>query len=89
MEKIAKSEIIKKHARKEGDTGSTEVQIAVMTQKIAELTEHMQAHKKDQHSRRGLIGIVSRRKRLLSYLSKTDFEKYTALTEQLGIRKGH
>ena len=86
ISKEKKSAIIAEYARKEGDTGSCEVQIAVLTQRIKELTEHMKANKNDLHSRRGLIQMVSKRKKLLKYLEKTDLEGYRALKAKLGIR---
>ncbi len=86
MEKAKKQEIIAKYARKEGDVGSPEVQIAVLTGKIAEITEHMRSHKKDNSSRRGLMAMVSRRKRLLKYLSTENHARYVELAAELGIR---
>ncbi len=82
----AKSEIIKEFQRKEGDTGSTEVQVALLTERIKHLTEHLKTHPKDNHTRRGLLKMVGQRKRLLRYLEKTDLEKYRALKEKLEIR---
>ena len=81
-----KQEIIAKFARKEGDTGSTEVQIALLSARILELTEHLKQHPKDNHSRRGLLKMVGKRKGLLNYLEKTDLEKFRALKAELGIR---
>lgn len=81
-----KKEIIAKFQRKEGDTGSTEVQIALLTNRINHLTEHLKTHKKDNHTRRGLLKLVGQRKGLLRYLEKTDLEKYRALKAELGIR---
>ena len=81
-----KQEIIAKFARKEGDTGSTEVQIALLSARIRELTEHLKQHPKDNHSRRGLLKMVGKRKGLLNYLEKTDLEKFRALKAELGIR---
>ena len=86
MEKATKSEIIRKYARKEGDTGSSEVQIALLSQRIAEITEHMRSHKKDHSTRRGLLGMVSKRKSLLKYLSKENHEKFVEISSELGIR---
>ncbi len=86
MDTKTKSDIIKKYAKTENDTGSTEVQVAVMTAKIKELTEHMRANKKDHSSRRGLIRLVNQRRKLLKYLSKEDFERYQSLSKELGIR---
>ncbi|MDY3916915.1 MAG: 30S ribosomal protein S15 [Selenomonadaceae bacterium] len=82
----AKQEIIKKYAVHEGDTGSPEVQIAVLSARIDYLTEHLKQHKKDHHSRRGLLKMVGHRRRLLSYLYKTDIERYRAIIAKLGIR---
>jgi len=82
----AKQEIIKKYAVHEGDTGSAEVQIAVLSARIDYLTEHLKQHKKDHHSRRGLLKMVGHRRRLLSYLYKTDVERYRAIIAKLGIR---
>lgn len=82
-----KAEIIKEYQRKEGDTGSPEVQIAVLTYRINDLNEHLQIHKKDHHSRRGLLKMVGQRRGLLAYLRKKDIERYRALIEKLGLRK--
>lgn len=82
-----KAELIKAYGRKEGDTGSPEVQIAILTERIKELTEHLKMHQKDHHSRRGLLKMVGQRRGLLDYLKKTDLEGYRALIEKLGIRK--
>ncbi len=82
-----KAEIIKEYGRKEGDTGSPEVQIAILTARITDLTEHMKQNPKDFHSNRGLLKMVGQRRGLLDYLKKTDLEKYRALIEKLGIRK--
>ncbi len=82
-----KAEIIKEYGRKEGDTGSPEVQIAILTARITDLTEHMKKNPKDFHSNRGLLKMVGQRRGLLDYLKKTDLEKYRALIEKLGIRK--
>ncbi|HAG42555.1 MAG TPA: 30S ribosomal protein S15, partial [Clostridium sp.] len=73
--------------RTEGDTGSPEVQVALLTERIKELTEHLKVHKKDHHSRRGLLMMVGQRKGLLNYLKKQDIERYRALIAELGIRK--
>ena len=83
----AKQESIKKYAVHEGDTGSPEVQIAVLTARITYLTEHLKEHKKDHHSRRGLLKMVGHRRRLLSYLYKTDIERYRAIIAKLNLRK--
>ncbi len=85
--KDKKTAIIKEFARSEGDTGSPEVQIAVLTARITELTEHLKDNKKDHHSRRGLLKMVGQRKGLLNYLKETDIERYRTLIEKLGIRK--
>ena len=82
-----KQEIIKKFARKEGDTGSPEVQIALLTERITYLTEHFKTHKKDHHSRRGLLKMVGRRRRLLNYLQKQDVERYRTVVKELGLRR--
>lgn len=82
-----KSDIMKEHARHEGDTGSPEVQIAVLTQRINELTEHLKVHKKDHHSHRGLLKMVGHRRNLLGYLQKKDIERYRAIIAKLGLRK--
>ena len=82
-----KQEIIAKYARTEGDTGSPEVQVALLTARIQELTEHLKTNHKDHHSRRGLLKMVGQRRGLLASLKKTDIERYRALIEKLGIRK--
>ena len=82
-----KEQIIKDFSRKEGDTGSPEVQIALLTARINELNEHLKVHKKDHHSRRGLLKMVGRRRNLLGYLKKNDLEGYRALIARLGLRK--
>ncbi len=82
-----KQEIISEYQREEGDTGSPEVQIALLTARIKDLTEHLKDNKLDHSSRRGLIKMVGRRKRLLQYLKNNDIERYRELIEQLGIRK--
>ena len=82
-----KEQIIKDFGRKEGDTGSPEVQIALLTARINELNEHLKVHKKDHHSRRGLSKMVGRRRNLLGYLKKNDLEGYRALIARLGLRK--
>ena len=86
LSKDAKSEIIAEYARTEGDTGSTEVQVALLSTRISELTEHLKTHKKDHHTRRGLLKLVGQRRRLLNYLKKTDIESYRELIAKLGIR---
>ncbi len=83
----AKTEIMQKYAVHEGDTGSPEVQIAVLTARIQYLTEHLKEHKKDHHSRRGLLKMVGHRRRLLSYLYKTDIERYRSIISRLNLRK--
>lgn len=87
ISKEKKTEVIEKYARTPGDTGSPEVQIAILTTRINELTEHLKTHKKDHHSRRGLLQMVGQRRGLLGYLKKTDIERYRSLIEKLGIRK--
>lgn len=87
MTKDRKTEIIKTFGKAEGDTGSVEVQVALLTERINELTEHLKVHKKDEHSRRGLLIMVGKRKRLLSYIMKKDIEGYRELIAKLGIRK--
>ena len=82
-----KQAIIKEYGRNEHDTGSPEVQIALLTARITELTEHLKVHKKDHHSRRGLLMMVGKRRGLLDYLIKTDIERYRAIIAELGIRK--
>ena len=82
-----KEEIIQEHRAHEGDTGSPEVQVAVLTRRIAHLTEHLREHKHDFHSRRGLLKMVGRRRRLLKYLQKKDVERYRALITKLGLRR--
>ena len=82
-----KQEIIKEYATHEGDTGSPEVQIAVLTRRINELTEHLKIHQKDHHSRRGLLKMVGHRRNLLTYLQKKDIERYRSIIARLGIRK--
>ena len=86
LPKDVKSTIIAEYARGEGDTGSTEVQVALLTQRIRDLTEHLKMHKKDHHTRRGLLKLVGQRRRLLAYLKKVDIERYRAVIAQLGIR---
>ncbi len=82
-----KKEIITAHATSEGDTGSPEVQVALLTKRINGLTEHLKVHKHDHHSRRGLLLLVGRRRRLLKYLSREDITRYRALIEKLGLRR--
>ena len=85
--KEEKQTIMQEYALHEGDTGSPEVQIAVLTKRINDLTEHLKIHKKDHHSRRGLLKMVGKRRGLLNYLIKTDINRYRAIIEKLGIRK--
>ena len=85
--KEKKTEIIEKFARKEGDTGSPEVQIAILTERIAELNAHLAENPKDHHSRRGLLKMVGHRKNLLNYLANKDIERYRAIVAKLGLRK--
>ena len=82
-----KSAIIGEYRRGETDTGSPEVQVALLTRRINDLTEHLKVHKHDHHSRRGLLLLVGRRRRLLQYLARTDIERYRALIERLGLRR--
>ncbi len=84
---IRKTEIIQNHARSEGDTGSAEVQVAILSERIANLTEHFKTHKKDHHSRRGLLNMVSQRRSLLDHLKTSDEGRYTALIGTLGLRR--
>ncbi len=86
MLKERKQEIIKKYATHEGDTGSPEVQIAILTERINELNEHLKVHKKDHHSRRGLLKMVGVRRNFLAYLEKKDIERYRAIVSSLGLR---
>jgi len=87
LEAELKTQIMKDHATSEGDTGSPEVQVAVLTRRISDLTEHLKVHKHDHHSRRGLLLLVGRRRRLLNYLQKSDIARYRALIERLGLRR--
>jgi len=87
MDKAKKTEIIKEFAKNEGDVGSSEVQIAVLSQKITEMTEHLKANKKDHSSRRGLIAMVNNRRKLLAYLKRKDLASYNQITDKLNIRK--
>jgi small subunit ribosomal protein S15 len=87
MDAEQKKSVIDAHARHEGDTGSPEVQIALLTSRIDGLTGHFKAHKKDFHSRTGLLKLVGQRRKLLNYLKKTDIQRYRALIEKLGLRK--
>ncbi|MBI2239079.1 MAG: 30S ribosomal protein S15 [Actinobacteria bacterium] len=83
----AKSQIVAEHRRSDNDTGSAEVQIAVLTKRITDLTEHLKTHKKDHHSRRGLLQLVGRRRRLLEYLKREDISRYRELISRLGLRR--
>jgi small subunit ribosomal protein S15 len=87
LEADVKKQIMAEYATNDGDTGSPEVQIAMLTQRIKDLTEHARAHKHDHHSRRGLLLLVGRRKRMLRYLEATDIERYRALIKRLGLRR--
>ncbi|MBD3296869.1 MAG: 30S ribosomal protein S15 [Candidatus Omnitrophica bacterium] len=85
--KEKKKELIGNFKKHDADTGSPEVQVAILTERIANLTEHFKVHKKDHHSRRGLLLLINKRRKLLSYLKKTDNARYKALIEELGLRK--
>jgi len=87
MTKQEKAEIVKNFGKNETDTGSTAVQIALLAQKITEMTEHLKANKKDKHSTRGLIAMVNKRRKLLAYLKKKNLAEYNSITEKLNIRK--
>ena len=87
MTKERKQEIINTYKREENDTGSPEVQIALLTERINELTEHLKVHKKDEHSRRGLLKMVGKRRNLLNYLAKKDIERYRTIAQKLSLRK--
>jgi small subunit ribosomal protein S15 len=87
LDTAAKKEILAEYATSEGDTGSPEVQVALLTRRINHLTEHLKVHKHDHHSRRGLLLLVGRRRRLLKYLAKKDINRYRAIRERLGIRR--
>ena len=87
MTKERKSELLTTYARADKDTGSTEVQVALLTERINELTEHLKIHNKDNHSRRGLLVMVGKRRRLLNYLESSDIERYRDIIAKLGIRK--
>ncbi len=82
-----KKDLIKKFAREKGDTGSPEVQVALLTQQVNKLVDHLKAHKKDVHSRRGLLSMIAKRRRLLTYLKRRDEERYNKLVKELGIEK--
>jgi small subunit ribosomal protein S15 len=85
--KDQKQQLITDHRRGDSDTGSPEVQVAILSRRIQELTEHLRTHTKDHHSRRGLLQMVGRRRRLLEYLRRTDVERYRALIQRLGLRR--
>ncbi|MBO0774916.1 MAG: 30S ribosomal protein S15 [Actinobacteria bacterium] len=87
LDTTVKEEIISRHATSEGDTGSPEVQVALLTRRINDLTEHLKVHKHDHHSRRGLLLLVGRRRRLLRYIERNDIERYRALIQKLGLRR--
>ncbi|WP_287932466.1 30S ribosomal protein S15 [Arthrobacter sp.] len=87
LEAALKQEIMQAFATSEGDTGSPEVQIAMLSRRISDLTEHLKMHKHDHHTRRGLMGLVGRRRRLLGYLKDTDIMRYRTLIERLGLRR--
>jgi small subunit ribosomal protein S15 len=87
LEEKTKQELMKEFARHEGDTGSPEVQIAILTSRISLLTDHLREHKHDESSRRGLLKMVGRRRRLLAYIRRRDYQRYLALTDSLGIRR--
>jgi small subunit ribosomal protein S15 len=87
LDSAQKTEIMGKYATGESDTGSPEVQVAMLTKRIADLTEHLKLHKHDHHSRRGLLLLVGRRRRLLNYLQRSDIARYRSLIERLGLRR--
>jgi small subunit ribosomal protein S15 len=87
LEKTKKTAIITEYAKHPGDTGSADVQVAILTTRINQLAEHMKANKHDQHSRRGLMKLIGQRKRLLAYISREDVERYRSLIAKLGLRK--
>ncbi|WP_285726472.1 30S ribosomal protein S15 [Psychromicrobium xiongbiense] len=87
LDAAVKQEIIKEYATGEGDTGSPEVQVAMLSKRISDLTEHLKMHKHDHHTRRGLLLLVGRRRRLLDYLKDTDITRYRTLIERLGLRR--
>ena len=87
LDAAVKQQIIQEFATHEGDTGSPEVQIAVLTRRIADLTEHLKQHRHDHHTRRGLMALVGRRRRMLTYLRDTDITRYRTLIERLGLRR--
>ena len=87
LDTAVKNQIIAEYATSEGDTGSPEVQVALLTRRINDLTEHLKSHKHDHHSRRGLLLLVGQRRRLLNYLQKTEIERYRSIVERLGLRR--
>ena len=87
LDSATKKNILSEHARSDGDTGSPEVQVALLTKRIQNLTEHLKVHKHDHHSRRGLLLLVGQRRRLLQYLAKKDINRYRELIERLGLRR--
>lgn len=87
LSKEDKNEIIKEYQKHEGDTGSPEVQIAILSHRISQLTEHLKTHKNDHHSRKGMFKLIGQRRRLLNYLKQEDIERYRSLIEKLNIRK--
>ncbi|GAA1117676.1 MULTISPECIES: 30S ribosomal protein S15 [Citricoccus] len=87
LDPAVKQDIMKEYATHEGDTGSPEVQVAVLSRRILDLTEHLKSHKHDHHTRRGLMALVGRRRRMLGYLERTDIERYRSLIGRLGLRK--
>jgi small subunit ribosomal protein S15 len=87
MDKEAKSKIIEEFSRHQGDTGSPEVQVAILSTRISQLTDHLRANTHDESSRRGLLKLVGHRRRLLAYIRRNDFQRYMALTDRLGIRR--
>jgi small subunit ribosomal protein S15 len=87
LDKVKRTEIIEKFARQKGDTGSTEVQVAILTERISQLTGHMAANRHDYHTQLGLIKLVGKRRRLLAYLMREDVQRYRDLIQQLGLRK--
>jgi small subunit ribosomal protein S15 len=88
LDPAVKKQIIDEFGTKEGDTGSPEVQVAMLSRRISDLTEHLKTHKHDHHSRRGLLLLVGQRRRLLQYLAKKDIERFRTVVERLGIRRG-
>jgi small subunit ribosomal protein S15 len=87
LDQATKARLMQEYATREDDTGSPEVQVAMLTERIKDLTEHLKVHKQDHHSRRGLLLLVGRRKRLMGYLQKTDVERYRTLRDRLGLRR--